>query len=111
MNNLVEETIDLWEAWVDTQCPCNGGGYGIHVLGEIFMGTRTTIPVLVKKNVQGAAADHLYLEILPHTAAKKGTLVELRYTDCVHGPDTYSKVTICMGEDVIATINDIETVY
>ena len=107
---IISEDLDLWEAWVDLQSPDNGRAV-LYVIGDIFVGKSITNPVLVKKNVQGGAPDHLYLEILPSIVTEYGRLTEIFYAERLENIHQYKKVHICVGEEVVSEIADIETIY
>jgi len=100
-------TTDLWEAWIDLE----SGTYTLYVVGDICMGRSKTTPVLSKKSVQGAAASHLILEVLPFYNPTEGRLAEVGYTELVSDIHQYKQISICAGEEIIASIPDIELVY
>lgn len=105
---LVRDTLDLWEAWIDLS---PGGDYRLYVLGDICTGRSKTPPVLVKKNVQGAPAAHLILELRSYGNLAQGRFAEVGYTEPLTNIHQYRHISICAGEDIIARIADIEVVY
>lgn len=107
---IISEDLDLWEAWVDLQGTESGKAV-LYVIGDVFVGKSITNPVLVKKQVQGAAPGHLYLEIMPSIVTEYGRLTELCYAECLENVRQYSKVHICVGEEVVSEIGEIEAVY
>lgn len=102
-------SVDLWEAWVDLQSP--GGAYTLYVVGDVCTGSSKSKPVLKRKYVQGMPAAHLVLEILPCFTAFEGHFSEVRYAESIHDPSKYEKIFICVGEDVIARIGEIEILH
>lgn len=107
----LNDTLDLWEAWIDLQD--TGGISTLYVIGDICTGTSKTVPVLLKKEVQGAAASHLILEVMPclyNPNPGKGRLAEVGYAEPIADLNKYEQVSICAGEDIIARIQNIEVV-
>jgi hypothetical protein len=100
-------TTDLWEAWIDLE----SGNHTLYVVGDICMGRSKIPPVLLKKSVQGAAASHLILEVLPFFDPTEGRLAEVGYTEPVSDIHQYQQISICAGEEIIASIPDIELFY
>lgn len=107
---IINETLDLWEAWVDLQSPDTGSAM-LYVIGDVFVGRSATNPILVKKEVQGAQPGHLYLEIMPSIATDQGRLTEISYAEPLSGLNQYKKIHICIGEEVVSEIGEIETIY
>lgn len=108
---ITENSIDLWEAWIDMLSPSKNNAYTLYVIGEVYVGDSHAEPVMIKKKVQGADDGHLYLEILPCIAATDGHIVEIRYAEGIDALGQYNKISICLGEDIITTISDIEVLY
>ncbi len=106
---VVSEAIDLWEAWIELAGA--GEGHVLYVLGDVCTGRSKTVPVLSKKKVQGAAASHLILEVLPCLHSSEERFVEVGYAEPVRNLKPYDQISICAGEKVIARINNIEVVY
>lgn len=91
--------------------PSKNNAYTLYVIGEVYVGNSHAEPVMIQKKVQGADSKHLYLEILPSITATNGHIVEIRYAEGIDRLGQYNKISICVGEDVIATISDIEVLY
>lgn len=106
---VIGDAIDLWEAWIDVHDTAKS--YMLYVLGDVCTGKSKTVPVLLKKNVQGAGAGHLFLEIMPGWNPEQGRLAEVRYAEPITDIKQYRQISICAGEDVIAHIHTIEVVY
>lgn len=104
---VVSDTTDLWEAWIDLESET----FTLYVVGDICIGRSKTKPVLLKKSIQGVAASHLILEVLPFFDPKQGRLAEVGYTEPVSDIHQYQQISICAGEEVIASIPTIELVY
>ena len=105
----VSDTVDLWEAWIDMQD--TPGSYMLYVVGDICLAHHKKAPVLLKKSVQGAAASHLILEVMPGMDAQQGRLTEIGYAEHIADIHQYQQISICAGEEIIACIPDIELVY
>lgn len=103
------DAVDLWEAWIELGGA--GGNYTLYVIGDICTGNSKTVPLLLKKTIQGAAASHLILEVMPCLNGKEGRLAEVGYAEPVADLNQYSQVSICAGEEIIARIRNIEVVY
>lgn len=103
---VLSDTVDLWEAWIDLQ-GCSGS-HMLYVIGDVCTGKSKTVPVLVKKIVQGADASHLILEVLPFEYSKQGRVEEVRYAEHIADLNQYQQISICAGERIIARINTIE---
>ncbi len=58
------DAVDLWEAWIDLGGA--GENYTLYVIGDICTGNSKTVPLLLKKTIQGAAASHLIFAELRH---------------------------------------------
>lgn len=97
---------DLWEAWIDLE----NESAMLYVVGDVCTGRSKTAPVLRKKCVQGAAASHLILEVLPLFDAGQGRLAEVSYAELLTTVHQYQEVSICVGEEIVARIPDIELI-
>src|SRR5215218_7901234 len=105
---VVSDIIDLWEAWIDLQG--YSGSYMLYVIGDVCTGKSKIVPVLKKKEVQGADATHLILEVLPYLNPREGRMAEVRYAEHIADLNQYQQISICAGEKVIARINSIEVI-
>jgi len=105
---VVDSTAGLWEAWIDVTG--TSGNYTLYVIGDVCTGKSRTTPVLLKKQVQGAAASHLILEILPLINSNRGRQAEVGYAETIADIHQYQQISICAGEDIIARIPAIEII-
>ena len=97
----------LWEAWIDLE----SGNNTLYVVGDICVGRSRTAPVLLKKSVQGVAASHLMLEVMPLFDPNSTRMAEVGYAEPIADITKYQQISICAGEDVIARISTIELLY
>jgi hypothetical protein len=107
---MSKQAIEVWEAWIDLQCT-NGSSKGtLFIWGEVYIGNSSTVPFLIKKNVQGAEPSCLYLDIFPLYVEEDGRLAEVRYSEAVYDLDKYQTIRICLGEEVLVEIREIEKI-
>lgn len=104
---VASHNVDLWEAWIEL----NNESYTLYVVGDICTGRSKTTPVLLKKWVQGVAASHLFLEVLPFFDPEGVRLAEVCYAEPVRDIQQYEQISICAGEEIIACITDIELMH
>lgn len=105
---MSKPTIELWEAWVDLQCADENSNGTLFVWGELCVGQSLSEPILIKRKVQGANPDHLYLEVVPYIIKRGGRITETRYSEPLQQVTQYTRVFICAGEEVLTEINEIE---
>ena len=105
---IVDSTTGLWEAWIDLASTSED--FMLYVVGDVCTGKSKTRPVLAKKSVQGAAASHLILEVLPLLSSNQGRLEEVSYAEPIRDIHQYQQISVCAGEDVIAHIHSIEII-
>ncbi|HUQ96825.1 MAG TPA: hypothetical protein VM010_04100 [Chitinophagaceae bacterium] len=103
------DAFDLWEAWIDSEESTDGGSM-LHVIGDVCTGTCKAVPILLKKQMQGAAPSHLILEVMPSGNGKRVRQAEIHYVEQIADLTQYEKISICAGESIIACIQNIEVV-
>jgi hypothetical protein len=107
---MSKQAIELWEAWVDLQCTDGSSNGTLFVWGEICIGQSSTIPFLVKRHVQGADPSHLYLDVFPCHIEESGRSAEVRYSEPLWDVNKYKVINICLGEEVLVQISEIEQI-
>lgn len=107
---MSKQAVDLWEAWVDLQCVDGSSKGTLFIWGEIYIGNSSTVPFLVKKKVQEADPSCLYLDLFPYNMAEGGRIAEVRYSEPLTDINKYETIRICLGEDVLVEITDIEII-
>jgi hypothetical protein len=103
-------SIDLWEAWVDCN-PSDGDSTAmLYVIGDVYVGKSKQSPVLKKRDDQGYDPAHLFLEIVPCILEDNGRVAEVTYAEPLHNGHSYDCISIWLGEDIVAEIEEIEWV-
>lgn len=105
--------IDLWEAWIDLQCPGINASGTLFLVGNVPATGWAPEPVLVKKNVHDGPPHELALEISPDIAEEDDEryLQEVCYSESLVQANQYESIAIYAGKQLIARIHDIEILW
>jgi hypothetical protein len=103
-----QNSLDLWEAWIDMQDAGKSGSGMLYIIGDILVNNRILRPFLVKKEIAPTEKDELILEVIPDIISESGHAVEVFYSEELQSPNQYKTITIYSGNMIIARITEIE---
>lgn len=103
-----QQNVDLWEAWIDMQIASNGNIATLYLIGDVFTDDRFAAPHFIKK--EHSDPHVLSLEIYPGITSEDGYVTEAMYSEELQDIDQYSSILIYAGTELLASIQDIETI-
>jgi hypothetical protein len=105
MNKVVQQDLDLWEAWIefDESHPENFGT--LYVVGETDSSSSSPIFLLKKIAAQNKS---LHLELIPQLEEKKKRNREVMFSEPLRSVDSYESVCIFFEGSVISKLEELE---
>ena len=104
-----QQNVDLWEAWIDMQTATDGNIATLYLIGDVFTDDRFSAPYFIKK--EHTDPHVLSLQIYPGITSEDGYVTEVMYAEELQDIDQYSSILIYTGSELLASIEDIETVF
>ena len=107
-NQLLQENVDLWEAWIDTEIPGKYGHGTLHVIGEVATSKKSFLPKIRKADSGLGSSDILHLEVCFCELGDNGRVEEVIYSEALKKNTPYQKIVITINNEVVNEINEIE---
>lgn len=108
-HKTILQATDLWEAWIEFNHEADGSFGTLYVVGEARVAGKPAGPIFIKE-MDALMPGHLNLHLQATGVSNRSRSREVMYVEPINMPGQYRTVAVFSDGELLAELDEIETV-